>query len=96
MDNLQVSLPFVIILILIYEGVKLMKNWIKEHFDTLAIMGSIVAATWTIKSDMHAMDIRLTAQIHALECRVTAIETIMIMQGAPIKAFTTEKQENNL
>lgn len=113
-----------------------MKTWIKEHFDTLAIVGTIVAATWTIKSDMHAMDIRLTAQIHeldvrlsgaireldarltaqiheldvrlsgviheldarltkqiaALENRVIVIETVMIMQGAPIRAIAAENE----
>lgn len=69
-----------------------MKNWIKEHFDTLAIVGAIVTATWTIKSDMHAIDIRLTAQIHEMDKRLTAIETIMLMQGAPVKTLASAEK----
>lgn len=80
-----------------------MKNWIKEHFDTLAIVGAIVTATWTIKSDMRAIDIRLvdqirsvdvrlTEQIHELDKRLTGIETIMLMQGAPVKALAAAEK----
>lgn len=72
-----------------------MKGWIKEHFDTLAIVGSIVAATWTIKSDIHSEILQLTRQVYDVDKRLTAIETIMLMQGAPIKAISKEQEKND-
>lgn len=70
-----------------------MKNWIKEHGEVLAIVGTIVATTWTIKNDMHSMDVRLTGQIHDLDKRLTAIETIMIMQVSPLRALAENCEE---
>lgn len=48
-----------------------MKNWIKEHVDTLTIVASIVGATWLIKSDIHEVDRRLTNQIHHIDAKLT-------------------------
>jgi hypothetical protein len=67
-----------------------MKNWIKEHTDTLVIVGSMIAGVWTIKSDIHSLDQRLTDRISGVESRATAIETALIMQGAPLKAIVKE------
>jgi hypothetical protein len=97
MDDPWLMPKMVVILIILYETGKHMKNWIKEHFDTLIVIGSVIAATWAIKNDMHDidrnihdMDLRLTTQIFGIDKRVTTIETIMIMQGAPIKSFSAK------
>lgn len=40
------------------------------------------------KSDMHDMESRLGNMINALDKRLTVVETVLIMQGAPIRALT--------
>ena len=70
-------------------------NWIKEHFDTLAIVASIAAATWAIKSDIHTEVVRLENQVHDVDKRLTSIETIMLMHGFPIKACSADKEYND-
>jgi len=114
-----------------------MKNWVKEHTDTLIIVGSLMAGVWTVKTDIHqldqrlsdkiqnveermsvkiqnveerlnakidALDVRLTAKIDELDTRLTkvindldkrltSVETVLMMQGAPIKALAKSPDE---
>ena len=72
-----------------------MKNWIKEHGDTIAIIAVVLGGFWNMNNRMWEMNEKFTKSITDLDKRLTAIETIMLMQGAPIKAFTSDKQQEN-
>ena len=52
------------------------------------IMGAIIIGTWTIKSDIHQVEQRLVDKINGLDRRLTAVETVLILQGTPLKALS--------
>jgi len=69
-----------------------MKNWIKEHGDTIAIIAVVLGGFWNMNTRMWEMNEKFTNAIHDLDKRLTAIETVLIMQGAPIRALAAEEK----
>lgn len=51
------------------------ESWLSRNASTISIISTVVAATafatWTIKTDIHAIDIRLTNQINAVDTKLT-------------------------
>lgn len=84
-----------------------MKGWIKEHSEVLIIVGALLGATWTIKSDIsdvrkdltkeiQEVDKRLTTAINELDKRLTSVEMILIMQGFPLKTVARSEPKETL
>lgn len=71
-----------------------MKNWIKEHGDTIAIIAVVLGGFWNMNNRMWEMNEKFTKSITDLDKRLTAIETIMLMQGAPIRALAKDIEQN--
>lgn len=62
--------------------------WIKKHADSVAVIGSIVAATVFILSSIHDVKDDLQKQIMGIqkdmsliEREISVIKTVMIMKG---------------
>lgn len=76
-----------------------MKNWFKEHESTVVTLGAAfglwIAITTSFHRDMDKFDLRLTAvenRIIDLDKRLTSVETVLLMQGHPLRAMA--KQED--
>jgi len=39
-------------------------NWFKEHADTIAIVCAIAIGVWTMKNDIHSVELRLSKEIY--------------------------------
>lgn len=73
----------------------------KDLFKILASTAAIVASgVWflshqmhLIRSEMHGMEDRLNEKIALIDKRVTVIETVLILQGYPIKNLAVNTQE---
>jgi hypothetical protein len=57
--------------------------------DVLIMIGSSIAVTvgavWVLLQSMHSMENRLNEKIGAVDSRLTVVETVLIMQGYPVK-----------
>lgn len=53
-------------------------NWFKKHADSMAVVAILSIAIWTIKSDIHSLDVKLTKQIHNLDeklsCKIISLD----------------------
>ena len=69
-----------------------MKTFVEKNKEWLKIFGSIivvaVSTTWFMSHALHSMETRLNEKISSLDKRLTVVETVLIMQGAPIRALT--------
>lgn len=80
-----------------------MKDWIKEHESTFVTIGTAIGLWFAINASFHRdidkLDIRITAlenRVNDMDKRLISIETIMLMQGSPIRGISTEaKNEAN-
>lgn len=70
-----------------------MNIWVKEHADALIIIAVILGSFSSMHSKMCEIDEKVASVMHDLDKRLTAIETIMLMQGAPIRAFVAEEKK---
>ncbi len=82
-----------------------MKSWIKEHETTVVTIGTALGLWVAITSSFHRDIDRIENKISAMEekvsdmdKRLTSVETILIMQGAPLKSYVAspkvEKEGN--
>lgn len=79
--------------------------------DLLKMLGGVIvvagSAVWFLTHEMHSMETRLSDKIYevdtrlgnligTLDKRVTVIETVLVMQGYPIKhiALNSEKKDS--
>jgi hypothetical protein len=67
------------------------KDLLKMLGSTIAVVGS---AVWFLAHQMHSMETRLVNQINSLDKRITVIETVLIMQGYPIKHVAIQEKTN--
>ena len=63
------------------EREEIMKEWIREHSDTLIVVGLLLAGFYTMYEKINNTDRRLSDQIHCLDKRIAVIETVMVMEG---------------
>jgi hypothetical protein len=72
--------------------------------DLLKMLGSTIvvvsAGVWvlshelrSVSDEIHCMEIRLNEKIDKLDKRVTVIETVLIMQGYPIKNIAAQPEK---
>jgi hypothetical protein len=74
-----------------------MKTFVEKNKELLKMVGSLVvvtvSATWFMSHEMHSLENRLTQRIENIDKRLTVVETVLIMQGAPIRALTQANAE---
>jgi hypothetical protein len=85
-----------------------MKNFIEKNKEWLKTFGSLlvvaISTTWFMSHQIHTMELRLNEKIgdvdsrlgnmiNTLDKRLTVVETVLLMQGAPIKALTQVQAE---
>jgi len=71
-------------------------NWFKEHSDTIAIVCAIALGVWTMKTEIHSVENRLTKEIYGVRLdlgkeisevrsEVIKVQTVLILKGIASK-----------
>lgn len=67
-------------------------TWILSH-QIHTMKHEMYTEIGNVRKDMHAMEGRLTDRINSIDRRLTAVETVLIMQGAPLHAASRALEE---
>ena len=74
-----------------------MKSWIDQNKDLLKMWAGtlvvVASAAWGLSHQMHSMEARLSERINGIDKRLVAVETILLMQGHPIRSMAAKNQE---
>lgn len=70
-----------------------MKGFVEKNAEVLKMMGAMLVVTasavWVLSHEMQGMENRLNDKIGSLDKRLTVVETVLILQGYPIKNLAT-------